>query len=101
MLISGAREFYERTGSLRKRRTAGYAIALATVTLALLARFLVAGDLAGFPFLTFIPARRCTTSSRIPEARYFPSHLPSSNWRPKSAARSMQVARLPSHIKLF
>jgi signal transduction histidine kinase/ActR/RegA family two-component response regulator len=56
MLISGAREFYERTGSLRKRRTAGYAIALATVALALLARFLLAGDLAGFPFLTFIPA---------------------------------------------
>jgi signal transduction histidine kinase/CheY-like chemotaxis protein len=56
MLISRAREFYERTGRLRKRRTAGYAVALATVALALLARFLLAGELAGFPFLTFIPA---------------------------------------------
>jgi signal transduction histidine kinase/ActR/RegA family two-component response regulator len=56
MLISRAREFYERTGKLRKSRSAGYAVALATVALALLARFLLAGELAGFPFLTFIPA---------------------------------------------
>jgi signal transduction histidine kinase/CheY-like chemotaxis protein len=56
MLISRAREFYERAGRLRRSRTAGYAVALATVALALLARFLLAGELAGFPFLTFIPA---------------------------------------------
>jgi signal transduction histidine kinase/ActR/RegA family two-component response regulator len=56
MLISRAREFYERTGGLRKSRSAGYAVALATVALALLARFLLSGQLAGFPFLTFIPA---------------------------------------------
>src|ERR1700728_1334499 len=56
MLISRAREFYERTGKLRKSRSAGYAVALATVALALLARFLLAGELAGFPFFTFIPA---------------------------------------------
>ena len=56
MLISHAREFYERTGRLRKRPTGGAAVALATVALALLARFLFAGSLTGFPFLTFIPA---------------------------------------------
>jgi signal transduction histidine kinase len=56
MLISRAREFYERTGKLRKSLMAGYAVALATVALALLARFLLAGQLSGFPFLTFIPA---------------------------------------------
>src|ERR1700689_3845421 len=56
MLISRAREFYERAGRLRKSRTAGYAVALATVALALLARFLLSGQLSGFPFLTFIPA---------------------------------------------
>jgi signal transduction histidine kinase/ActR/RegA family two-component response regulator len=56
MLISRAREFYERAGTLRKSRTAGYAVALATVAVALLARFMLAGDVAGFPFLTFIPA---------------------------------------------
>ncbi len=56
MLIRHARELYERTGTLRKSHSAGYAVALATVALALLARFLLAGQLAGFPFLTFIPA---------------------------------------------
>lgn len=56
MLIRRAREFYERTGKLRESRLAGYAVALATVALALLARFLLAGHLQGFPFLTFIPA---------------------------------------------
>src|SRR5580692_6572681 len=56
MLISHAREFYERTGRLRKRPTAGAAVALASVALALLARFLFAGSPTGFPFLTFIPA---------------------------------------------
>jgi signal transduction histidine kinase/CheY-like chemotaxis protein len=56
MLISHARQFYERAGKLRKSRLGGYAVALATVALALLARFLLAGELSGFPFLTFIPA---------------------------------------------
>src|SRR5271163_1785385 len=56
MLTSRAREFYERTATLRDNRAAGYAFALATVALALLARFLLAGQIGGFPFLTFIPA---------------------------------------------
>jgi signal transduction histidine kinase/CheY-like chemotaxis protein len=56
MLTSRAREFYERTAMLRDNRAAGYAFALATVALALLARFLLAGQIGGFPFLTFIPA---------------------------------------------
>jgi signal transduction histidine kinase len=56
MLISRARDFYERTAALRGNRAAGYLFALATVALALLARFLVAGQLGGFPFLTFVPA---------------------------------------------
>jgi signal transduction histidine kinase/ActR/RegA family two-component response regulator len=56
MLISRAREFYERTARLRDNRAAGYAFALATVALALLARFLLAGQIGGFPFLAFIPA---------------------------------------------
>jgi signal transduction histidine kinase len=56
MLIGRAREFYERTGRLRRSRGAGYAVAFATVALALLARLLLAGQLSGFPFLTFIPA---------------------------------------------
>jgi len=56
VLISRARDFYERAGRLRKSRMGGYAVALATVALALLARFLLAGQLSGFPFLTFIPA---------------------------------------------
>jgi signal transduction histidine kinase len=56
MLIGRARKFYERTAKLRDSRSAGFAFALATVALALLARFLLAGQLGGFPFLTFIPA---------------------------------------------
>src|SRR5580658_9969119 len=56
MLISRARHFYERTAALRDNLAAGYAFALATVALALLARFLLAGELGGFPFITFIPA---------------------------------------------
>jgi signal transduction histidine kinase/ActR/RegA family two-component response regulator len=56
MLTGRARQFYERTAMLRDNRDAGYAFALAAVALALLARFLLAGQLAGFPFLTFIPA---------------------------------------------
>jgi signal transduction histidine kinase/ActR/RegA family two-component response regulator len=56
VLISRARRFYERTATLRDSRTAGCAFALATVALALLARFLFAGEIGGFPFLSFIPA---------------------------------------------
>jgi signal transduction histidine kinase/ActR/RegA family two-component response regulator len=56
MLINRARTFYERTGGLRDNGIAGYGFALATVALAMLARFLLAGQLGGFPYLTFIPA---------------------------------------------
>src|ERR1700683_3567088 len=56
MLINRARTFYERTGGLRDNGVAGYGFALAIVALAMLARFLLAGQLGGFPYLTFIPA---------------------------------------------
>jgi len=56
MLTSTARQFYERTTPLRDNRAFGYVFGLATVALALLARFLLAGQIGGFPFLTFIPA---------------------------------------------
>lgn len=56
MLINRARDFYESTSTLRENRLAGYAFALATVSLALLARLVLAGHSGGFPFLTFIPA---------------------------------------------
>jgi signal transduction histidine kinase/ActR/RegA family two-component response regulator len=56
MLISRAREFYERTATLRDNRAAGCAFALATVALALLARLLFAGSIGAFPLLAFIPA---------------------------------------------
>jgi signal transduction histidine kinase/ActR/RegA family two-component response regulator len=56
MLINRARAFYERTATLRENRLKGYAFAMATVSLALLARFMLARHSGGFPFLTFIPA---------------------------------------------
>lgn len=56
MLSGRAREFYERTAMLRDSRIAGYSFAVATVALALLARFVLGGELGGFPFLSFIPA---------------------------------------------
>src|ERR1700677_409791 len=56
MLINRARRLYERTATLRDSRTAGCAFSLGTVALALLARLLLAGEIGGFPFLTFIPA---------------------------------------------
>ena len=56
MLIGKARAFYERTASLRENRAASYLFGLATVALALLARFLFARQLMGFPFMTFFPA---------------------------------------------
>lgn len=56
MFVSRARYLYERTGNLRRSRVAGYTFALATVSVALLARLALEGHLEGFPFLTFIPA---------------------------------------------
>ena len=56
MLINTARAFYERTASLRANRTTSYLVGLAAVALTLPARFLLANQLMGFPFLTFFPA---------------------------------------------
>jgi signal transduction histidine kinase/CheY-like chemotaxis protein len=56
VLIGKARAFYERTASLRENRAASYVFGLATVALALLARFVFAKHLVGFPFMTFFPA---------------------------------------------
>jgi len=56
LLINRARAFYERTASLRENRTTSYVFGLATIALALLARFILANRLVGFPFLTFFPA---------------------------------------------
>jgi signal transduction histidine kinase len=55
-VINRARALYERTAPLRENRTTSYVFALATVALALLARFLLADQLVGFPFLIFFPA---------------------------------------------
>jgi signal transduction histidine kinase len=55
-LINRARAFYERTAPLRENRTTSYLFGLATIALALLARFLLGSQLVGFPFLTFFPA---------------------------------------------
>jgi signal transduction histidine kinase len=56
VLINRARAFYERTASLRENRTTSYVFGLATIAVALLARLILARQLAGFPFLTFLPA---------------------------------------------
>jgi signal transduction histidine kinase len=56
VLINRARAFYERTASLRENRTTSYVFGLATIALALLARFILARQLVGFPFLVFFPA---------------------------------------------
>jgi signal transduction histidine kinase len=56
VLINRARAFYERTASLRENRTTSYVFGLATIAVALLARLILASQLAGFPFLTFFPA---------------------------------------------
>jgi signal transduction histidine kinase len=55
-VINRARALYERTAPLRENRTTSYVFALATVALALLARFFLADQLVGFPFLIFFPA---------------------------------------------
>jgi signal transduction histidine kinase/ActR/RegA family two-component response regulator len=56
VLINTARAFYERTASLRANRTTSYLVGLAAIALTLPARFLLANQLMGFPFLTFFPA---------------------------------------------
>jgi signal transduction histidine kinase len=56
MLISRAREFYERTAPLRDNPIAGSLFALATVGLALAARLLFSGSIGAFPLLALIPA---------------------------------------------
>jgi signal transduction histidine kinase len=56
VLINSARAFYERTTALRENRTTSYVFGLATIALALLARFILARQLVGFPFLVFFPA---------------------------------------------
>jgi signal transduction histidine kinase len=56
VLINTARAFYERTASLRANRTTSYLVGLAAIALTLPARFLLAKQLMGFPFLTFFPA---------------------------------------------
>jgi signal transduction histidine kinase len=56
VLINRARAFYERTASLRENRTTSYVFGLATIAVALLARFVLARQLVGFPFLVFFPA---------------------------------------------
>jgi signal transduction histidine kinase/ActR/RegA family two-component response regulator len=56
VLINRARAFYERTASLRENRTTSYVFGLATIAVALLARFMLARQLVGFPFLVFFPA---------------------------------------------
>jgi signal transduction histidine kinase/ActR/RegA family two-component response regulator len=55
VLIGKARAFYERTAWLRENRAASYIFGLAAVALALLARFLFAKQLLGFPLMTFFP----------------------------------------------
>ncbi|MDP9007616.1 MAG: ATP-binding protein [Pseudomonadota bacterium] len=56
MLINRARAFYERTAALRANRTTSYLVGLTAIALTMLARFLFANQLMGFPFLTFFPA---------------------------------------------
>ena len=56
VLIHKARAFFESTAKLRENRSTSYVFGLATVALALLARLILAPQLAGFPFLTFFPA---------------------------------------------
>jgi signal transduction histidine kinase len=56
VLINTARAFYERTAPLRANRTTSYLVGLAAIALTLPARFLLAREVMGFPFLTFFPA---------------------------------------------
>jgi signal transduction histidine kinase/ActR/RegA family two-component response regulator len=56
VLIHKARAFFESTAKLRENRTTSYVFGLAMIALGLLARLILAPQLAGFPFLTFFPA---------------------------------------------
>jgi signal transduction histidine kinase/CheY-like chemotaxis protein len=56
VLIHKARAFFERTAKLRENRSISYVFGLAMIALGLLARLMLAPQLAGFPFLTFFPA---------------------------------------------
>jgi signal transduction histidine kinase/ActR/RegA family two-component response regulator len=56
VLIHKARAFFESTAKLRENRTTSYVFGLAAIALGLLARLMLAPQLAGFPFLTFFPA---------------------------------------------
>ncbi len=56
VLLHKARAFFEHTAPMRENRTTSYVFGLAAIALALLARLMLAPQLAGFPFLTFFPA---------------------------------------------
>jgi signal transduction histidine kinase/ActR/RegA family two-component response regulator len=56
VLIHKARAFFESTVKLRENRSTSYVFGLAMIALGLLARLMLAPQLAGFPFLTFFPA---------------------------------------------
>jgi signal transduction histidine kinase/ActR/RegA family two-component response regulator len=56
VLLHKARAFFEHTAPMRENRTTSYVFGLAAIALALLARLILAPQLAGFPFLTFFPA---------------------------------------------
>ena len=56
VLIHKARAFFESTAKLRENRSSSYVFGLAMIALGLLARLILAPQLAGFPFLTFFPA---------------------------------------------
>jgi signal transduction histidine kinase/CheY-like chemotaxis protein len=56
VLIHKARAFFESTAKLRDNRSSSYVFGLALIALGLLARLMLAPQLAGFPFLTFFPA---------------------------------------------
>src|SRR5271155_4140148 len=56
VLIHKARAFFESTAKLRESRSSSYVFGLALIALGLLARLMLAPQLAGFPFLTFFPA---------------------------------------------
>ena len=57
VLIHKARAFFESTAKLRENRSSSYVFGLAMIALGLLARLILAPQLAGFPFLTFFPAQ--------------------------------------------
>jgi signal transduction histidine kinase/ActR/RegA family two-component response regulator len=56
VFIHKARAFFESTAKLRENRSSSYVFGLAMIALGVLARLILAPQLAGFPFLTFFPA---------------------------------------------